>query len=257
MGVIEFFRKLTGSPEGANDEKLVGGVYQKFGYLFQNRALLIQALSHRSHSRNLSNAVESNERLEFLGDSILGMIVSEYLYMNFPDFDEGDLTKTKSLLVNEAALSMIGREAGLQDLILLSPEEEKSGGRMRSSIISDAVESVIGAVYLDGGLNAARMVVQKMIISRMDQIVADSNHRNYKGELLEYLQARGEAVPFYEVISESGPDHDKIFKIAVHTCGKVTGTGEGQSKKEAEQRAAAASLEYLKKTESLQNETSD
>jgi len=253
VSVIEFFKRLAGLPAGritgADYDKIVGDVYQKFGYLFQNKAILRQALSHRSHTRLTNNNAESNERLEFLGDSILGMIVSEYLYTNFPDYDEGDLTKTKSLLVNESSLSMIGKESGLQELILLSPEEEKSGGRMRSSIISDAMESVIGAVYLDGGLNAARMVVHKMIVSRMGQILSDNNQRNFKGELLEYLQARGEAVPYYEVVSESGPDHDKIFNIAVHTSGKVTGSGVGQSKKEAEQKAAAASLEHLKKNE--------
>ncbi|SYZ72390.1 Ribonuclease 3 [Candidatus Zixiibacteriota bacterium] len=241
------FLKRASTEIHQSDEKLADEFYQSMGYLFRDGAYLVKALTHRSLSRSGENSLPSNERLEFLGDAILGMLISQYLFETRPEFDEGDLTKTKALLVNEVALSMVGKECGLNNLIRLSPEEEKSGGRSRNSIISDAVEAVIGAIYLDGGLKAAQDFVRRMIISRTEEIMSLANQRNYKGELLEYLQARGQGAPFYEVIAEEGPDHDKTFKVAVHTNGEITGSGSGASKKEAEQKAAATSLEYLLK----------
>ena len=249
MGLFDFLkRNPAASPQKAVHE-LAEEFYLKLGYLFRDPSFLLQALTHRSHSRTVDNSADSNERLEYLGDSILGMVISEYLYHAYPDYKEGDLTKTKALLVNETALSTVGKESGLNTLILLSAEEEKSGGRNRNSIISDALEAVIGAIYLDSGLNAARDFIYRVILSRKEDILSDANQHNYKGELLEYLQARGESAPHYEVLSEEGPDHEKIFRIAVHAGGKITGIGMGQSKKEAEQRAAAESLNYLKRNE--------
>jgi ribonuclease-3 len=249
VGLFDFLKRNTAaSPQNAVQE-LAEAFYLKLGYLFRDPSFLLQALTHRSHSRTVDNSADSNERLEYLGDSILGMVISEYLYHTYPDYKEGDLTKTKALLVNEGALSMVGKESGLNMLILLSAEEEKSGGRNRNSIISDALEAVIGAIYLDSGLNAARDFIHRVILSRKEDILSDANQHNYKGELLEYLQARGGVAPHYEVLAEEGPDHEKIFRIAVHTGGKITGTGIGQSKKEAEQRAAAESLNYLKRNE--------
>jgi len=216
------------------------------GYRFKNSKYLLEALTHRSFARASNNSSQSYERLEFLGDAILGAIVSEYLHDAHPDYDEGNLTKTKAFLVNELALSTVGRDCGLNNLIRISAEEEKSGGRNRNSMISDAVEAVIGAIYIDGGFGAAREFVHRLIISREDDFLADASQRNYKGELLEYLQARGEGAPYYEVLSEEGPDHDKTFQIAVRAGGKITGVGTGQSKKEAEQKAAAAALAEIK-----------
>ncbi len=246
VSLFDFIKRASGESHQI-EEKLADEFYRTIGYLFRDSAYLMQALTHRSLSRSGENPIPSNERLEFLGDAILGMLISQHLYEIYPDYDEGDLTKTKALLVNEVALSMVGKECGLFSLIRLSPEEEKSGGRSRNSIISDAMEAVIGAIYLDGGLNAARDFVHRMIISRTDEIMSLSNQRNYKGELLEYLQGRGQSAPFYEVIAEEGPDHDKTFKVAVHTNGEITGNGSGPSKKEAEQHAAANSLDYLMK----------
>jgi ribonuclease-3 len=225
--------------------RLAGQFHHKFGYQFKNGELLAEALTHRSYVYHSEGGVVSNERLEFLGDSVLGLVVADHLHAVHPDYNEGDLTKTKAVLVNETTLSQVGLESGLNEFILMSPEEEKTGGRERSSIISDAVEAVIGAIYLDSGLGAARGFIKRMIISRSPDIMADANQRNYKGELLEHLQSRGEGPPYYDVVSESGPDHDKTFTVIVKTAGSVTGSGRGPSKKEAEQHAAAEALRAL------------
>ena len=229
--------------------KLAFEFQTKFGYQFKNPDLLCEALTHRSYIYSNDEHLPSNERLEFLGDSVLGLIIAGHLFRLHADYNEGDLTKTKAVLVNEITLSKVGIEIGLNKLILLSAEEEKSGGRERASIISDAMEAVIGAMYLDSGLEAATRFINKVIISRSDELLADTSQRNYKGELLEYLQSRGQEPPYYEVVSESGPDHEKIFNVVVRTSGKVTGAGSGASKKEAEQRAASESLKQLKSSE--------
>jgi ribonuclease-3 len=245
---VKFFDSLKKKFSGKGlpvEKRLVGQFHHKYKYRFRNGELLVRALTHRSYVYHSDSDIISNERLEFLGDSILGLVMAEHLYSRHPDYDEGDLTKTKAVLVNETTLSQVGLESGLNEFILMSPEEEKSGGRERSSIISDAVEAVIGAIYRDSGLDAARDFIKQMIISRSRDILSDANQRNYKGELLEYLQSRGEGPPFYEVVSESGPDHDKTFTVIVKTGGSVTGTGRGPSKKEAEQHAAAEALRDL------------
>lgn len=230
-------------------QELVSDFNKIFGYQFNDTLLLLEALTHRSYIYANDHRLPSNERLEFLGDSILGLVIAEYLYKLHTDYDEGDLTKTKAILVNEITLARVGIESGLNDLILLSPEEEKSGGRERLSIISDAMEAVIGALYLDSGLEAAARFIDDVIISHSDNLLSDSAQRNYKGELLEYLQSRGEDPPYYEVVSEAGPDHEKTFNVVVRTAGEITGSGSGTSKKEAEQHAAAESMKLLKSRE--------
>jgi len=223
--------------------------YDKFGYQFKNTNLLIEALTHRSYIYTNEIHLPSNERLEFLGDSVLGLVIAEYLFKLHTDYNEGDLTKTKAILVNEITLAKVGIECGLNRLLLLSQEEEKSGGRERPSIISDAMEAVIGALYLDSGLAASAEFIRRQIISRSEELLSDLAQRNYKGELLEYLQSRGLEPPHYEVVDETGPDHEKTFNVVVRTDGEVTGSGAGTSKKEAEQHAAAVSLKLLKSRE--------
>jgi len=222
----------------------------KYDYYFRNIDLLIEALTHRSYTHYSKEVTMSNERMEYLGDSVLGLVVADELFKSHLEYNEGDLTKTKSLLVNETTLSKIGVESGLNELIFMSPEEEKAGGRLRHSIVSDTVEAVIAALYLDGGLVAARKFIRKILISHSPDILNDSAQRNYKGALLEYLQSKGIEPPHYEVISERGPDHEKIFEVVVYTDGKKTGFGKGPSKKEAEQKAASDSLKSLKEKES-------
>lgn len=245
MKLFSLLKRIVSPSRRRSKEKLVDEFCRNFGYLFQNRDLLIEALTHRSFVYCNSDSAGSNERLEYLGDSVLGLVIANYLYDKYPDYDEGDLTKTKAILVNEVTLSKVGRECGLSEFILMSPEEEKSGGRQRHSIISDAVEAVIGAIYLDSGLKGAADFISRVIISHSQDIFSDSNQRNYKGDLLEYLQSKGEDPPYYEVISEEGPDHDKTFNVIVRTRGRTAGSGKGPTKKEAEQIAASAALKSL------------
>lgn len=215
------------------------------GYRFQDRNLLVNALSHRSSVEN----GRSNERLEYLGDAVLGLIVSEFLFGEYPDLDEGDLTKMKASLVNEAILSRVAGEFGLGDFIFLSSEEEKSGGRQKQSIVADAAEAVLGAVYLDGGLSAARRIVNKFFLTDYESLLNDESSYNYKGELLEKIQGCGKGLPRYEIQKEIGPDHEKQFVISVSVGGKNLGQGEGSTKKEAEQKAAKMALRTLRKKE--------
>ena len=216
------------------------------GYRFRRHALLQQSLTHRSIVRARDGLIPSNERLEFLGDSVLGLVIADQLCHDHPEWPEGDLTKLKAMLVNEAALSRVGMEVGLNKYILLSSDEERSGGRERPSIVSDAFEAVIGAIYLDGGFEAARRTILECLYSRRDAIISDESQRNFKGELLELVQGQGGGSPQYEIISESGPDHDKVFSVAVWVGDNRLGEGSGPSKKEAEQRAACVALDRLR-----------
>ncbi|MBD3331812.1 ribonuclease III [candidate division GN15 bacterium] len=219
---------------------------QLLGYHFREPGLLVLALTHRSYSHSLNKDLPSNERLEFLGDSVLGLIIADRLYEDHPDMMEGQLTKTKAKLVNEGTLAEIGIEVGLNKYLLLSEDEDRAGGRDRHSIMADAFEAIIGAAYIDGGLDPARDIVLRLIYTRKETIVSDRTHRNFKGALLELAQARGEGMPRYEVVSESGPDHEKVFSVVVTVDGERVGSGAGFSKKEAEQRAASAALDFLR-----------
>lgn len=219
---------------------------RKINYDFKNLKLLQEALTHKSYIKSGNcPSLDSNERLEFLGDSILGLVICEYLYKKFPEKSEGDLTKLKAGLVNEATLSHIGRNLGLGEFLYLSPEEEKSGGRERPSLIADGLEALIGAVYLDGGLEAAGQLIGCQILTRFRELTDDKQNFNYKGELLEYLQALGWGMPEYQIEEVVGPDHQKRFTISALAKGEKLGVGEGASKKEAEQKAAKMALEKL------------
>ncbi|MBU8933660.1 MAG: ribonuclease III [candidate division Zixibacteria bacterium] len=242
-----FWKKFTNLLGNAADSESVDlkDVQRLIGYQFSEPTLLLLALTHRSYSYAHDQYSKSNERLEFLGDSVLGLVIAEQLYRDHTEVREGDLTKMKALLVSETTLAELGIRCGLNKHMLLAPEEERSGGRTRHSIVSDAFESVLGAVFLDGGLEAARKIINKLIYSAKDDIAADSSRNNFKGELLERIQARGEGMPHYEVVSESGPDHDKVFHVDVHVNGRVVGTGQGHTKKEAEQKAAGNALGKL------------
>jgi ribonuclease-3 len=206
--------------------------------------LLETALTHRSYANSVSDH-PTYERLEFLGDSVLGMVVARHLYLTYPNESEGRLTKLKASLVNLKTLTAVARREGLGSHIKLSPEEDKAGGRRRGSILSDIIEAIIGAVYLDGGIEAATSLIDRVLIRELKQDSAELLEVNFKGELLEHLQGQGLGMPRYEIVNESGPDHEKIFTIAVHAAGRCAGRGVGSNKKDAEQSAAREALREL------------
>jgi ribonuclease-3 len=243
MGFWDAVRGALGVRRKDEAGRLLAEFQEKIQHRFSAADLLQVALTHRSFARSgEKDWLPSNERLEFLGDSVLGLVVSEFLYSRFPNKSEGGLTKLKSLLVNETALFRVSEALDLGKYILLSPEEERAGGRNRVSINADCLEAVIGALYLDGGMSAVRPMIGRYIISQMEKIEADDSFRNYKGELLELLQGRGEGMPRYEVIDERGPDHEKSFTVVVYSNGRKIGSGIGPSKKDAEQEAASEAL---------------
>ncbi len=214
------------------------------GYQFHNISLLQNALAHSSYANERwHDGLKSNERLEFLGDSVLGMLVADYLYRNFPDRPEGELTRMRADMVCEKTLAKVARQLHLGDHLLLGNGEERFGGRGRDSILADAVESVIAACYLDGGMAAAVDFVKKFILVNVP--VTKLQNADYKTALQELVQQKKNQTIVYTLVGEQGPDHDKQFLVELTVNGKLMGTGSGSSKKRAEQAAAKAALEKL------------
>ena len=214
------------------------------GYRFHNIQLLQNALAHASYANERwHNSLLSNERLEFLGDSVLGMLVAEYLYRTFSDRPEGELTRMRADMVCEHTLATVANKIDLGTHLLLGHGEERLGGRSRESILADAVESVIAACFLDGGLEAAAQFVQKYILVEVP--VSRLNNMDYKTALQELVQQKKNQVLTYTLVGQSGPDHDKQFDVEVSLNGAVVGCGSGRSKKRAEQMAAKSAIEKL------------
>ena len=214
------------------------------GYRFKNITLLQNALTHSSYANERwHDGLMSNERLEFLGDSILGMVVADYLYRNFPQRPEGELTKMRADMVCETSLAQVARKVNLGEHLLLGHGEEQGGGRNRNSILADAMESVIAACFLDGGLDAALKVVQRFILVEVP--VTKLHNVDYKTQLQELVQQKKNQVLSYALVGQSGPDHDKKFDVEVSLNGTVVGSGSGSSKKRAEQDAARCAIEKL------------
>ena len=214
------------------------------GYRFHNITLLQNALAHSSYANERwHNSLMSNERLEFLGDSILGMLVADYLYRTFPDRPEGELTRMRADMVCERALAKIAAQIGLGGHLLLGKGEELGGGRSRDSILADAVESVIAACYLDGGMEAAKGFIDRFVLTRVP--VSGLANADYKTALQELVQQKRNQSLVYSLVGESGPDHDKVFHVELTLNGKLIGRGSGGSKKRAEQEAARVALEAL------------
>lgn len=216
---------------------------EKLGYEFQDRRLLENALTHSSCANESRGRLSSNERLEFLGDSILGMVVAEHLYRNHPDLPEGDLTRTRAALVCEESLVEVAKELSLGEYLHLGKGEEAGGGRRRPSIQADAVEAVLAAVYLDGGIGSARKIIQRYILCR--EIEGLTRPRDYKTALQELVQRESGQVLKYRLTGSEGPDHDKRFFVEVDLNGTAIGSGKGHSKKEAEQMAAKSAIQHL------------
>jgi len=219
----------------------------KLEYRFHDRALLLTALSHSSYANeNKSAGLASNERLEFLGDSVLGQVVSSHLYLSYPKMPEGQMTRLRAELVCEQSLYEVAKALGLGTFIRLGKGEEHTGGRQRESILADAVEALIAAQYLDGGIAVATSFINKYILSKLDTMETHSMS-DYKTALQEIVQRKAGQSLIYELLSESGPDHQKSFSMQVILNDKAIGIGYGHTKKEAEQYAAKNGLEEISK----------
>jgi ribonuclease-3 len=215
---------------------------KKLGYSFQNRELLAEALNHSSYANEHRGSLGSNERLEFLGDSVLGFVSAEYLFRGHEDLPEGDLTRMRAALVCEQSLYEVAKELELGGYLKLGRGEEAGGGRERQSILADAVEAVFAAVYLDGGIEQVRALIIRVLLSRAP---AAEERKDYKTTLQEVAQRRIGQVLTYHMVSQSGPDHNKMFLFEVRLNDRAIGRGEGRSKKEAEQAAARDALEHM------------
>lgn len=219
---------------------------RKLGYQFNNKALLINALTHSSYANeNRDEGVPSNERLEFLGDSVLGFSAAKHLYAVEPAMPEGRMTRLRAELVCEQSLHGVAQDLGLGEYLRMGHGEERNGGRQRISILADAVEAVIAAIFLDGGIEPAERFVERMVLS--PESVEAHHASDYKTELQELVQQRPDQLLRYIAAGESGPDHDKLFMSDVSLNGEVIGRGSGKTKKEAEQAAAREALRKLTK----------
>lgn len=213
-------------------------------YKFNNISFLKNALTHSSYANEVRNGITSNERLEFLGDSVLSIIVSDYIFKNFPNLPEGQLTKLRASLVCEKSLCGFSRELELGKYLLLGKGEEKGGGRERDSILADAFEAVLAAMYLDGGYEVAKKHALRFVLREIEH-PEDDVFKDYKTVLQEIIQRNPEETVIYALVDQKGPDHDKIFTVEVKLNSNTIGKGSGKSKKQAEQMAAKQALELM------------
>jgi ribonuclease-3 len=218
----------------------------RLGYAFRDEALLRLAVTHPSVAHEQGMPVQHNQRLEFLGDAVLQLVLTRELYEKFPAFGEGPLTKARAKLVNRRALAVHGRALGLGEHLILSRGEEMHGGRERPSALADTFEALLGAVFMDGGFDAARDLILREFRGALGGLNVIPILENPKGELQELLQAQSSETPRYHVVSSSGPDHDRIFECTVHHDGAELARGQGKSKKAAESEAALAALKRLR-----------
>ncbi len=214
---------------------------------FKNQNLYTQAFTHRSFLNETREKLESNERLEFLGDSILSFVVSNYLYTHYPQFDEGTLTNLRSLLVNTKSLAVTARELGFGEKLRLSKGEEESKGRQNQSLLADSFEAFIGALYIDQGFDSVTEFLKKTIIAKAEKELARKTLKDPKSLLQEHVQSQKQSSPEYKVLEEQGPAHAKVFTIGVYVDDKLLGSGTGKSKQEAQEQAAEKALSALNK----------
>lgn len=246
--------KLTRKSSHSVDADNLADLETAIGYRFKNANILVRALSHRSYS---SDGVQdpdqhlSNERLEFLGDAVLGLAVNEFLYKQYPDKREGALTKMKSVIVSKPILSRYAKRLDLGRFILLSEHAHRARVAETESVVADALEAVFGAVFRDGGFEAARGCVRRVLLSDLDDIFYNEENINYKSLLQEYIQALHKVPPRYRVNATTGPEHDKEFAVEVSIRGTVLGTGTGKTKKLAEQEAAKTAYKKLVNSEDV------
>jgi ribonuclease-3 len=223
------------------------GLQRRINYRFRDRGLLEHALTHKSRAaEDASGGVADNESLEFLGDAVLGFVVADFLFRQYPGYDEGQKSKVKASVVSTASLARHAEQMGLGEHLLLGRGEEKTGGRFKQALLADAYEALIAAIYLDGGIEAATEFLQRELQEAIDLGASQTIvGQDYKSALQERLQALGRPLPEYRLAGETGPDHRKVFSVSVVVSGEVLGTASGKAKKEAEQEAARLALEKL------------
>lgn len=219
---------------------------KKISVVFKNKDFLKEALTHRSYlNENPKWGVSHNERLEFLGDAVLELASTEGLFNRFPDFPEGDLTSIRAALVNYQMLANVAKEIELDNFILLSRGEAKDTGKAREVILANAFEAILGAIYLDGGYAVAKKFVEKFVMNHLDEVMVNKLYKDPKSLFQEIIQEKMKFTPVYEVLSEKGPDHAKIFTVGVYCGDKLMAQGEGLSKQEAEVEAAKNALKNV------------
>ena len=230
-----------------NDAAALSKLEALLGYRFRDRQLLVRALTHRSFVNEVGGGLDHNESLEFLGDSVLGFIVSSRVFQRHPGLSEGELSKIKAYLVSAVSLLQIAERIRLGEFIRLSRGEEKTGGRAKKAILVDTYEAIIAAVYLDGGIEVAGSFVERSFAEALEELdVRELTYGDYKSALQEKLHDLSQPSPTYRVIDEAGPDHRKIFSVEVVVRGEILAEASGQTKKQAQQEAARLALELLK-----------
>jgi ribonuclease III len=235
-----------------DDERMVqlAALEQALSYDFTRIELLNQALTHKSYVHEQRQSVQHNERLEFLGDAVLGLVISDYCYATFVGLAEGELSKLRASLVNEGNLARIGRRLDLGAYLLFGRGEELTGGRAKASLLADTLEAVLAAIYLDSSLDHVYQVVLRCFHEELATVLHEG-HKDYKSDLQEYTQEKFGCVPAYVVVREYGPDHEKVFEVELMIQGRLQGIGTGKSKKEAEQTAARKVFESLMEQEAI------
>jgi ribonuclease-3 len=229
-----------------NQDSAYNGLENSVGYCFRDRSLLQEALTHRSRANEVSGGLPDNQRLEFLGDSILGFLVGRELFLRHPDWKEGELSRLRSALVDEGNLARLALALDLGSCLDLGKGEEASGGREKKSLLADAYEALVAAIYLDGGMQPVQRLVKRQFGHLLDASEPVGLTRDYKTELQEFTQSRLGTMPRYELLDSVGPDHDRTYRVAAVVQDAVAGEGSGRSKKAAQQAAAREALEKLR-----------
>lgn len=245
--MVRFFKKRDQRlPEVTAERRDEIAVFQRHaGIRAKDLELLNLAFCHRSFANERGAATANNEKLEFLGDSVLGLVVAAYLYETLPDRAEGDLAKIKSFVVSEQSLAEVARKLKVDNFILIGKGEEYSGGRTKKAILADALEAIIGAIFLDGGFREARRFVLTHLVPQIDAVLEDRHEKDYKTLLQELSQKIYRCYPKYQLVKRTGPDHDRVFWVAVDVNGTTYGPSNGSNKKEAEQAVAGVAYEAI------------
>lgn len=254
---MDIFGKVKSSPSSelsSGRRKILKDFERASGVRFNHHELLNQAFSHRSYANEVPGILENNERLEFLGDSVLGLVVSAYLYHVLTDRPEGELARIKSFVVSEDILSEVARRLNVHECLLIGRGEENSGGRMKKGLLADALEAVFGAMYLDTGFEETQKFILKLLVPEINRVLEDRHKKDYKTLLQELVQKNYKTYPRYNLVNKTGPDHDKTFFMEVQVNNVTMGEGCGKNKKEAEQIAAGEAYSKLQTQLNLEKE---